>query len=80
MTKLMLALAALCSAGTIAAQTPSGQGVPTAFHGRWAVDARACSQGDEARRAENGRWVLRPGAFNRTPSHLKLEKAAWRVL
>ena len=48
MTKLMLALAALCSTGTIAAQTPAGQGVPTAFHGRWAVNARACSQGDEA--------------------------------
>ncbi len=48
MTKTMLAFAAFCSAGMAAAQTPPGQGVPTSFHGRWAVNARSCSAGDWA--------------------------------
>jgi hypothetical protein len=47
MIKMMLALAAFCSAGAAVAQTPAGQGVPTALHGRYATNASACSRGDE---------------------------------
>ncbi len=45
MTKMMLTLVALCSAGAAVAQTPAGHGVPTAFHGRWAINAGACARG-----------------------------------